>query len=194
MGAEPNPATMSMGSTPVERRERRAVSLRALVTRADGSSHEIFVLDLSHEGCGIETPIELEAGEPVSLSVLGQGAIDTIVRWHHEGRAGLVFKPEEPAERKEWPRRSERVQLSAQVALRRLGQQTYQVRITDLSPEGCKVELVERPRIGEHLLLKFDGFEVLDAEVIWVDGFIGGLRFERPFHAAVFDLLIERLA
>jgi hypothetical protein len=193
MGAEPNPSTMRLEGTPVERHERRAVSLRAVITRADGSTHEIFVLDLSYEGCGIETPLELDADEAISLSVLGRGAIDTHVRWYKDGRAGLVFKPEEPSEKKQWPRVSQRVPLSAEVSLRRLGQNQYRVQITDLSPEGCKVELVERPRVGEHLLLKFDGFEVLDAEVCWVEGFIAGLRFEKPFHAAVFDLLVQRL-
>lgn len=194
MGAEPNPSTMRLEGTPVERHERRAVSLRALITRQDGAAHEISVLDLSCEGCGIETPVELEPGEAISLSVLDRGAIDTHVRWHKDGRAGLVFKPEEPTEKKQWPRVSQRISISVEVSLRRLGQNQYKVRVNDLSPEGCKVELVERPRVGEHLLLKFDGFEVLDAEVCWVEGFVAGLRFEKPFHEAVFDLLVQRLA
>jgi hypothetical protein len=194
MGAEPNPSAMKVDSTPVERRERRPVSLRAIVEREEGPRHEIFVLDLSYEGCGIETPVELEPGEPISLSVLGRGVIESHVRWYKDGRAGLVFKPEEPTPKKQWPRICQRIPLSVEVSLRRLGQQTYKVRITDLSPQGCKIELVERPRVGEHLLLKFDGFEALDAEVCWVDGFIGGLRFEKPFHAAVFDLLVQRLS
>lgn len=194
MGAEPNPSTMRLEGTPVERHERRAVSLRASVARQGGVTHEILVLDLSYEGCGIETPVELEPGEAISLSVLDRGAIATHVRWYKDGRAGLVFEPEEPTERKQWPRVSQRVPMSAEVSLRRLGQNQYRVQITDLSPEGCKIELVERPRVGEHLLLKFDGFEVLDAEVCWVEGFVAGLRFEKPFHAAVFDLLLQRLA
>ncbi len=193
MGVEPDPSKLKVDGAPVERSERRPVSLRASIERGDGTAHEISVLNLSYEGCGIETPIELEAGEPISLSVVGRGAIDSYVRWCKDGHAGLVFKPEETTAKKQWPRVSQRIPLSAEVSLRRLGQQSYRVRITDLSPQGCKIELVERPRIGEVLLLKFDGFEVLDAEVCWVDGFIGGLRFEKPFHAAVFDLLVQRL-
>ena len=193
MGVEPNPASMQIDGIPVERRERRPVNLRAAITRAGGAMHEIALLDLSYEGCGIETPVELEPGEEVKLSVMNRGAMDTTVRWCINGRAGLIFKPEEPAEKKHWPRRSQRIQLDGQATLRRLGQQTYQVHVTDLSPEGCKVELVERPRIGEHLLLKFDGLEVLDAEVCWVEGFIGGLRFEKPIHVAVFDLMVDRM-
>jgi hypothetical protein len=34
---------------------------------------------------------------------------------------------------------------------------------------------------------------VLQAEVCWVDGFIVGLKFERPLHRAVFDLLLARM-
>jgi len=92
-----------------------------------------------------------------------------------------------------FPRRSERIATSADVSLRRLGQSSRRVRVTDLSPEGCKVRLPHQPRLGEHLLIKFDGLEVLESEVCWVDGFDVGLRFERPFHPAVFALVAERL-
>ena len=46
---------------------------------------------------------------------------------------------------------------------------------------------------GERVLIKFEGLEVLDAEVCWVDGYTAGLRFERSMHPAVFELLVERL-
>jgi hypothetical protein len=192
MGAEPNPATMKTDETPAERRERRPVSLRALAFRPDGSSTEICLLDLSYEGCGIETPVEFEAGEAIKLSVLRRGAIDAHVRWCKDGRAGLVFAPQKGKEIQS-PRKSERTSLSADVSLRRLGQNSYRVRVTDMSPEGCKVELVERPRIEEHMLIKFDGLEVLDGEVCWIEGYVAGLRFENPIHPAVFDLLLKRL-
>jgi len=44
------------------------------------------------------------------------------------------------------------------------------------------------------VLVKFDGIEAMDAEVCWLEGFTAGLRFVRPMHPAVFDLLVERLA
>jgi hypothetical protein len=34
----------------------------------------------------------------------------------------------------------------------------------------------------------------MEAEVCWVDGFVAGLKFIKPMHPAVFDLLIERLS
>ena len=107
--------------------------------------------------------------------------------------AGLVFDPQKPSEKTQKPRRSSRTALSADVSLRRLGQNSYRVKVADLSPEGCKVDLVERPRIGEHMLLKFEGLEVLDAETCWIEGYVAGLRFEKPIHSAVFDLLLQRL-
>ena len=67
------------------------------------------------------------------------------------------------------------------------------MRIFDLSPDGAKIEVVERPRVGEQMMVKFDGLEVLQSEVWWVDGFIVGLKFERPLHRAVFDLLLARM-
>ena len=193
MGAKPNSAAMKLDTNPIERRERRPVSLRGIAIRGDGSTAEIYLLDLSYEGCGIETPVELDAGEGVKLSVLRRGAIDAHVRWYKDGRAGLVFDPQEPSKAAQQPRRSDRVALSADVSLRRLGQNSYRVKVTDLSAEGCKVDLVERPRIGEHMLLKLAGLEVLDAETCWVEGYVAGLRFEKPIHPAVFDLLLTRL-
>jgi len=38
-----------------------------------GLTHEILLLDLSYEGCGIETPVPLEAGQKIKISVLRRG-------------------------------------------------------------------------------------------------------------------------
>ena len=86
-----------------------------------------------------------------------------------------------------------RAELSTEVRVRRIGQNTYSVRIFDLSPDGAKIEVVERPRVGELLMLRFDGLETLQAEVCWIDGFIAGLKFAQPLHPAVFDVLVARL-
>jgi hypothetical protein len=193
MGAEPNLMAMKLDWKPVDRHERRQVSLRALAIRADGSTADILLLDLSYEGCGIETPVEFEAGEAIKLSVMSRGVIDAHVRWYENGRAGLVFDPEKSSEKNQRPRRSDRISLTADVSLRRLGQSNYRVRVSDLSTDGCRVDLVERPRVDEHVLVKFEGLEALDAQVCWVGDFVAGLRFERPMHPAVFELLLERL-
>lgn len=177
----------------VERRERRPVRMHGHIALEDGTTAEAVLVDLSYEGCSIETPAKLTVDQPVTLSVLRRGAIEAVVRWASDGKAGLHFKAlvgEKPAQ----PRVAERISVDAEVMLRRLGQQNYRVRLFDLSPEGCKVELIERPSEGERVLVRLEGFEALDAEVCWVSDFIAGLRFEKTFHPAVFDLLIARLS
>src|SRR5689334_5460724 len=174
VGAEPNPAALKLHNEPINRRERRRVALRAFVVHGDGSTSEALILDLSYDGCGIETPAPLRPNDAIKLSVLGRGAIESRVRWCRNGKAGLVFEPEQPAEKKQSPRRSERIATSAEVSLRRLGQSSRSVHVTDLSPEGCKIRLPHQPRLGEHLLIKFDGLEVLESEVCWVEGFDAG--------------------
>lgn len=87
-------------------------------------------------------------------------------------------------------RRSERVVLNAQVALRRPGQLGYRVKVFDASLHGCRLEFIERPRLDEQLWVKFDGLQPLEAEVCWVDSFIAGVNFVQPIHSAVFERLI----
>jgi PilZ domain len=191
MGAGQGSAAVKLDSERLDRGERRPVRLRAYIARAGGATSEILMLDLSYEGCGIETSVELRPGEAIKLSVVGRGAIGAHVRWYCDGKAGLVFDPEKP--KQHWPRRSERTSTAAEVSLRRLGQVAHRVRVTDLSPEGCKVELIQRPDVEERMLIKFEGLEALEAEVCWVERFRAGLRFEKPMHPAVFDLLLQRL-
>ena len=192
MGVGQSSAAATPEGERVDRQERRPVRLRAYIARAGGATSDILILDLSYDGCGIDTPVELEPGEPIKLSVVGRGAIAAHVRWYRSGKAGLVFDPDK-APKQHWPRRSERVSLSAEVSLRRPGQSPYRIWVKDLSAEGCKVDLVQRPSEGERMLLKFEGLEALEAEVCWVDGFSAGLQFDKPIHPAVFDLLLHRL-
>jgi hypothetical protein len=188
-----NLAHQQLGHAPVARRERRPVSLRGFALREDGSTSEILLLDLSYEGCGIETPSKLAPGEVVKLSVLRRGAIEAKVRWCKGGKAGLVFESEEPEIEQQWPRRFERTVLTAEVSMRRLGKHTFRVQVFDVSPAGCKLELVDKPRVDEHVLIKFDNLEALEAEVCWIEGNYAGLRFEKSIHPAVFEFLLERI-
>ena len=187
------PAFSNLDSAPADRSERRPVAMRGYAILEDGTHHPVTMLDLSYEGCGIECPAPLEPGQALKLSVLRRGAIDAVVRWSRDGKAGLAFTPPEPEAREHWPRRSERVELVADVVLRRIGKSSFRVMVADASPDGCRVQLVERPSEGEHVLVKFDGLEPLEAAVCWIDGFTAGVQFARPMHPAVFDLLIERL-
>ena len=183
------------GAASLEHRVRRPVALQARARRSDGSLVSAVVTDLSFEGCGLQSGSALEAGEAVQLSVQNRGAIEAIVRWVSGSRAGLLFRPDQepatgPAKRE---RREQRISLEGEVVLRRAGKINFRVRLFDVSAEGCKAEFVERPDLHEQLWVKFDAMEAIEASVCWIAGAKVGLRFLRPLHPAVFDLLIGRL-
>ena len=90
-------------------------------------------------------------------------------------------------------RRSERVAVNAEVALRRSGQLNYRVRVFDASLHGCRLEFVERPQLEERVWVKFDRLDAIEGIVCWVDGFCAGVEFPKPMHQAVFDSLAARL-
>ena len=175
------------------RAERRSVRMQGHVLLPGGVTHDVTVADLSYEGCGIESEQPLEPGTIIKLSVLRRGAIDAEVRWYRDGKAGLDFSVSRNAP-PPTPRKADRVSVTADVTLRRRGRIGYQARLFDLSPEGCKAEMIARPLVGERATIRFAGIEPLDAEVRWVDGVNAGLKFERSFHPAVFDLLLARLS
>lgn len=181
------------GSPPLARRERRPLNLTAYAARADGSMVTLTVVDLANEGCGIVCPAALSTGERLEVSVPGRGKIAAIVRWIDAPRAGLSFDFAASPELDHQPRLHERVSVVGEVAMRRAAKLAFRVRIYDLSPDGCKAEFIERPDIGEQLWVKFDGMEALEAKVRWIVGPRAGVRFTRPLHAAVFDLLVAKL-
>ena len=90
-------------------------------------------------------------------------------------------------------RKADRIPLNADVALRRAGQHLYRVRVFDASPCGCRLEFVERPQVDEHVWIKFDGLDSIEAAVCWVNGFVVGVEFVRPMYPPVFDALVARL-
>lgn len=175
------------------REHRRDVALPAHIICENGDITSADVLDLSYDGCCVETPIELREGATVKLSVVALGTNDAQVRWYANGKAGLSFAIHSTWEREIKPRNAERIELCADLSLRRVGRQNYRARVFDISPEGCKVEFVERPRLDELVWVKFESLEAVEASVCWVDGFYGGLKFLRPIYPAVFDLLLTRL-
>lgn len=173
--------------------DRRPVTMPAYAMLEDQSTFSVTVIDLSYDGCMVETSVALLPGLHLKLSVLSFGALNAFVRWYANGKAGLSFNADVSPPKAHKPRHHQRVSLVADVFLRRTGRTNYFTRISDASPTGCKVEFVERPAIGERVWVKFDGLDALQAEVRWVNGFIGGVQFFRPVYPAVFDLLLVRL-
>lgn len=187
MSAQPLP----LAEQPKRPRERRAISIQGHAQRADGSVVGLRLIDLSYEGCGVETAVPLVSGELLRLSVLRRSGITARVRWCSEGRAGLKF---ESAQANDPPRRqSERILLSAEATLRRTARPAYRVPVQDISPSGCRLEAVDRPELGERVWVKFDGLEALEATVCWIAGFRVGLRYTMAMHPAVFDLFVRRV-
>ena len=86
-------------------------------------------------------------------------------------------------------RGADRIGLSAEVGLRRAGVHSFRVHVFDASRQGCKVEFVECPAVGERVWVKFEGLASVEAWVRWIDGHVGGVQFEHPLHEAVFERL-----
>ena len=175
------------------REYRKTVTLPAHVMCDNGEITSVEVLDLSYDGCCVETPIALKEASTVKLSVVALGAQDAQVRWYADGKAGLSFNIHSNWEREFQPRTVERIELTAELGLRRVGRKNYRARVFDISPQGCKVEFVERPRLDELVWVKFEYLDAVEAAVCWVDGFYGGVKFLRPIYPAVYDLLLAKL-
>ena len=194
MSAPIHPTQFNPPAELPDREERRHVRMPGFAAFADGSTISITVLDLSYEGCAIACSADLTPGDPITLSVLRRGGIQAEVRWSRDGKAGLAFLPPAAAEaKKHWPRRHERVTLGAEVTMRRHGGPAFRVNVFDASPDGCRIDFVDRPLLDERLSIRFEGLESLEAEVCWVEQHCAGLKFARAIHPAVFDLLVERL-
>lgn len=177
-----------------DREPRRSVDLRGFGMLGDGRRFAISVVNLSYDGCKIQTDFALVPNMKFEVTIQGLGgAIEAEVRWHKEGSAGLRFNVETSNQAVETPRQHERVQVTADISLRGAGRPSYRVRIFDLTPAGCGVEFVERPAVGDRLWVKFDFLDAIEGTVRWVDGHYGGLEFARPIFVPVFDHIVSRL-
>jgi hypothetical protein len=91
-------------------------------------------------------------------------------------------------------RRVARTPISAEVQLRRSAEHSFRVNVHDLSPMGCRVEFIERPRLEESVWVKFEGIDALESTVRWTEGDFVGLEFLRPLYGPVFEALMSRLS
>ena len=176
-----------------KRQERRGVHLPAHVVQSDGTVIEANLIDLSYNGCRLEVPKFLIVGDEVQLSVPGRGASAATVRWCKGGRAGLRFDDDAGA-KVEVERSTLRLPATIEAQLRRTGRLGYSVELRDISRDGCKIELVERPAVGELMHVKLPGLESFETRVRWVEGHVAGLKFKHPIHPAVFAMIMDRLA
>ena len=75
----------------IKRPPRIDTSIDATVTDSDGSSMSVVVIDISSEGCRMETDGSLKIGEKVELHVGRYGAFPAQIRWALGNEAGAVF-------------------------------------------------------------------------------------------------------
>lgn len=68
------------------------------------------------------------------------------------------------------------------------------VNVYDISPQGCRIEFVERPRLDEVVWVKFEGLDAIESTVCWLKGAEAGVEFVRAIYPAVFDSLVRRLS
>ena len=64
------------------------------------------------------------------------------------------------------------------------------VSLSDLSANGCRIGAVYLGlSVGQKILLRPEGLELLAATVCWRWGQYAGIKFDRPLHPAVVDQL-----
>lgn len=81
------------GGAPLGREPRRAVALVGFGVLENSKIFDISVVDLSYDGCKVETAEELAPGTELRVSILGlDGALRASVQWCKSGRLGLRFK------------------------------------------------------------------------------------------------------
>lgn len=75
----------------IKRAPRVDTRFDAQLTDSDGRRTSVVVLDLSREGCRLQTDQVLKIGERIELQVPKYGTFPAQVRWALEGEAGAVF-------------------------------------------------------------------------------------------------------
>jgi hypothetical protein len=76
----------------IKRAPRVDTHIDAALTDCDGSRMEAVVLDISREGCRLETDGTLKIGEKIELHVPRFGTFAAQVRWAMGNEAGAVFQ------------------------------------------------------------------------------------------------------
>lgn len=81
---------LQTGAQP-DRAERREVNFRAFAVRADGTSIEVNLVNISYDGCLLDSAEAFEIGERLRLLVRRRGVIEAQVCWFGSGKVGVRF-------------------------------------------------------------------------------------------------------
>ena len=75
----------------IKRAPRVDTRLNASLVDSDGNQADVVVIDISKEGCRLETEGMLKIGEKVQLRVPKYGNFPAQIRWAIGNQAGAVF-------------------------------------------------------------------------------------------------------
>jgi hypothetical protein len=134
------------------------------------------------------------------LRVRGRARANSEKRPSAKVKAWLAGPPVHPAaepltEEADGARQRERrAEVDGELLLRRIGGFPFQVALSDMSPGGCRVRMIEQCEEGESVIARFAQLEPLSARVCWTRDSQAGLQFARALHPAVFDMLLTRLS
>jgi hypothetical protein len=90
-------------------------------------------------------------------------------------------------------RRATRAMIDCQVEGRRPSEQRMPIRLRDLTPHGCRVEIAQLLKPDQRMWINLPGIEGLLSTARWADHCTIGVEFDRPMHVAVCDWLRARL-
>lgn len=75
----------------IKRAPRVDTRFTTKLTDSDGSTIDVVVIDISREGCRLETDSMLNIGENVRIEVPKHGSFAAQIRWALGNEAGAVF-------------------------------------------------------------------------------------------------------
>lgn len=91
-------------------------------------------------------------------------------------------------------RQFNRLAITSEVLVRRIGGFNFQVPLKDVSTAGCRVEMLEPCELEDSVIARFPQLEPLGSRVCWTQGTTTGLQFQTSIHPAVLDMLLTRLS
>jgi len=89
--------------------------------------------------------------------------------------------------------RPARVPMRSEAGFRRRGDARYSVNLINFSLRGCCVAPPIKVEEGERVLVRIAEIEAVHGRVAWTGALRAGVEFDRPFHSAVFDMVVGRL-
>lgn len=103
-------------------------------------------------------------------------------------------KPTEVLDPRIERRQVNRKTVSSEVLVRRVGGFSFEVALKDISPNGCRVQMLEPCAAGDSAITRFPQLEPLGCRICWTQGTTTGMEFATTMHPAVFDMVLGRLS